>query len=68
VHFNGTSIHSLQTSNKIINTSTLTNNSNFFYILNIKVEPSKLEAEELADQAVDTAKKVTKGDLLKVVL
>jgi ferredoxin-fold anticodon binding domain-containing protein len=53
--------------NRIINTSTITNNGNCFYILNIKVELSKLKAEELVDKAVDIAKKITKEDLPKVV-
>jgi hypothetical protein len=55
-------------SNRIINTSTITINGDCFYISNIKAEPSKLRAKELADQAVNTAKKITKGDLLKVAL
>jgi hypothetical protein len=54
-------------SNKIINTSAITNNSDCFYILNIKAGPSKLRAKELANIAVDTAKKITKEDLSKVV-
>jgi hypothetical protein len=43
------------------------NNGDCFYILNIEAEPGKLRAKELADKAVDTAKKITKGDLSKVV-
>jgi hypothetical protein len=54
--------------NRIINTSAITNNSNCFYILNIEAEPGKLRAEELVDKAVDTAEKITKKDLSKVVL
>jgi hypothetical protein len=52
--------------NRIINTSAITNNGDCFYISNIEAEPGKLGAEELADMAVDTVKKITKGDLSKV--
>lgn len=51
---------------RIINTFTITNNSDCFYISNIELEPGKLRAEELAKQAVSTAKKITDGDLSKV--
>jgi hypothetical protein len=51
---------------KIINTSTITNNGDCYYISNIELDPSKLEAEELAKQAVKIAKRITNGDLSKV--
>ena len=47
---------------RIINTFAITNNSNCFYILNIKLETSKLKAKELAKQAVFIAKKITNKD------
>jgi hypothetical protein len=51
---------------RIINTSAITNNGDCYYISNIELDPSKLGAEELAKQAVKTAKRIIDGDLSKV--
>jgi hypothetical protein len=51
---------------RIINTSAITNNGNCYYISNIEPEPGKLRAEELVEYAVETAKRITHGDLSKV--
>ena len=53
---------------RIINTSAITNNSDCYYILNIEPKPGKLGAEELAMQAIKTAKGITNRDLSKVAL
>jgi len=51
---------------RIINTSAITNNSNCYYISNVKPGPGKLRAEELAEHVVETAKRITDRDLSKV--
>jgi hypothetical protein len=51
---------------RIINTSRITNNSNCFYISNIKANASKLGAIELTNNVVATARKATNRDLSKV--
>jgi hypothetical protein len=51
--------------NRIINTSVVTNNSNCFYISNIKAEPRKLGAKELVDTVIKIVKRITHKDLSK---
>ena len=55
-------------SNRIINTYTITSLSNCFYISNIEVEARKLGVDKLADYAILIVEQITNRDLLKVVL
>jgi hypothetical protein len=53
-------------SNRIINTSAVTNNSDSFYILNVEAPLGKIGADELAEHSITTARKITYRDLSKV--
>jgi hypothetical protein len=50
---------------RIINTSVITNNSNCFFISNVKAKPRKLGAQEISEEAINTVTKIIHRDLSK---
>jgi hypothetical protein len=50
---------------RIINTFVITNNSNCFFISNVKAEARKLRAKEITKQVVKTVTRITHKDLSK---